>query len=79
MQISHARTRVDKVAPCPVAFLLRIVLIKRGGRPRNEKSVVPAGNTESHISIRYCSTVTQIACDIVLAVYIDDIMNARLL
>lgn len=30
---SRARARVDKVAPLPVAFLLRIVLIKKRGTP----------------------------------------------
>lgn len=40
----------------------------------------PSFRTGSHISIRYCSIVTQAAArDIMLAIYIGDIMNARLL
>lgn len=76
---ARARAHVDKVSPRPVAFLPRIVLIKKpGGNARNEKSVVPTDRT--HISIRYCSTVTQaVARDIMLVIYIGDIMNARLL
>lgn len=79
--LCRSRARVDKVVPRPVTFLPRIVLIKKPGgtlvmKNPSFRRIVRI----SHISIRYCSTVTQAAArDIMLAIYIGDIMNARLL
>lgn len=59
MQIAFSRTRVR--ARAYVAFLPRIVLIKKRGTPvmKNPSLVDRTGG--SHIAIRYCSTVTQAA------------------